>query len=83
MWGLRQYRQKENSPPDTPIKELDDVTDCARYLEIVRPFAPTYEDRAEIEERKQLDPISRKATDEFDELAEKAMKPKQDRGEIW
>ena len=83
MWELRQYRQKENAPPDTPIKELDDCTDCARYLEIVRPFSPVYEDRAEIDKREQLDPLSRKASDEFEELATKAVEPKQQRGDIW
>ena len=83
MWELRQYRQKENSPPDTPIKELDDVVDPMRYMEIVRPFAPAHVDREADMERAQLDPLSRKAHDEFDELAKKANAPKRDRGDFW
>ena len=84
MWKLRQYRQKQNAPPDTPIKELDDVADCARYLEIVRPFAPTYVDPADEKQRPNRDNLSRKAHDEFEELAKKAMQPKQqERGDFW
>ena len=76
MWELRQYRQKENAPPDTPIKELDDCTDCARYLEIVRPFSPIYVDPADEEQAPSPDSLSRRAHDEFKELAERAMRPK-------
>ncbi len=83
MWELRQYRQKENSPPDTPIKELDDCVDTMRYMEIVRPFEPIAVDRSAEMERAQLDPLSRKANTEFDKLAIAANKPKQERGDFW
>jgi hypothetical protein len=79
MWELRQYRQKENSPPDTPIKELDDVTDCARYVELVRPFSPVMVDRSAQEERAKLDNTSRHASEEFDELVKKGQRPKERR----
>ena len=82
MWELRQYRQKEHSPPDTPIKELDDVVDCARYVEWVRPFSPLMVDRSEQRARAKLDPTSRRASEEFDELAKKAQQPKT-RRVIW
>jgi phage terminase large subunit-like protein len=68
MWELRQYRQKEASPPDTPVKELDDVVDPMRYLELVRPYAPVYVDTTEQRERAKLDRLSRKASEEFDDL---------------
>ncbi|KKM72016.1 hypothetical protein LCGC14_1424670, partial [marine sediment metagenome] len=76
MWELRQYRQKDNSPPDTPIKELDDVVDCARYVELVRPFSPLVVDRSAKEARAKLDNTSRRASEEFDELVKKGQKPK-------
>ena len=72
MWELRQYRQKENSPPDTPIKELDDVTDCARYLELVRPYAPVLVDA---DQRAQIDNLSRRASEEFDDLVKRVRQP--------
>jgi phage terminase large subunit-like protein len=72
MWELRQYRQKEEAPPDTPIKERDDCVDPLRYLELVRPFTPAPEDLTLKREREKLDPLSRKAADEFDELLERA-----------
>jgi hypothetical protein len=82
MWEMRQYRQKDNSPPDTPIKELDDVTDCARYVELVRPFAPIAVDRTEQDARGKLDNASRHASEEFDDLVKKVKKPK-GRGIAW
>ncbi len=76
MWELRQYRQKDLAPPDTPIKEKDDCVDPIRYLELVRPFQPAPEDVTAKREREKLDPLSRRAAAEFDELVEKANKPK-------
>lgn len=76
MWEMRQYRQKESAPPDTPIKDKDDLVDPARYVEIVRPFAPAYEDTTGREEREKLDTLSRKAADEFDDMVKRATKPK-------
>ncbi len=81
MWELRQYRQKDNSPPDTPIKELDDVTDCARYVELVRPFSPLVVDRSAQEDRAKLDTTSRHASEEFDALVKQGQQPKTRR--IW
>jgi hypothetical protein len=82
MWELRQYRQKDNSPPDTPIKELDDVTDCARYVELVRPFSPIAVDRTAQDARAKLDTTSRHASEEFDELVRKG-KGRKDRRIAW
>lgn len=75
MWELRQYRQKDKAPPDTPVKEKDDCTDCARYLELVRPFVPAPVQHPEAEERAKLDALSRKAAEEFDEVVRRANKP--------
>ena len=83
MWELRQYRQKDASPPDTPIKELDDVVDPMRYLELVRPFSPIAVDRSSEIERIQLDRLSRKASTEFDDLVKKMKQPKKGRGDVW
>jgi len=43
FWELRQYRQKPDAAPDTPIKKKDDCTDCLRYMEIVRMIEPDME----------------------------------------
>lgn len=83
MWELRQYRQKDNSPPDTPIKELDDVVDTMRYLELVRPFKPELVDRTSQIARAKLDRLSRKASNEFDDLVKKASKPKHTAENFW
>ena len=76
MWEVRQYRQKDNAPPDTPIKELDDVADCLRYLFLCRPYAPIPEDTTVSDIRKGLDRASRQASEEFDDLVENLKKPK-------
>jgi phage terminase large subunit-like protein len=76
MWELRQYRQKENAPPDTPVKEHDDVVDTLRYSFLARPFSPVYRDTTIEDERKRLDALSRKASEEFDELVKRSQKPK-------
>jgi hypothetical protein len=83
MWELRQYRQKDNAPPDTPVKELDDVVDPLRYWCILRPYEPTYVDPSEAEERAALDRLSRKASDEFDELVKASRKPKVNAESFW
>ena len=83
MWELRQYRQKDNSPPDTPIKELDDLVDCLRYLELVRPFKPELVDRTSQIARAKLDRLSRKASNEFDDLVKKANKPRHTAENFW
>jgi hypothetical protein len=88
MWELRQYRQKATTTggvaqaPDTPVKEYDDLVDCMRYLELVRPFAPKAEDTTALRERAKLDRLSRKASEEFDELVKKATQPRQPT-EVW
>ena len=80
LWELRQYRQKDNAPPDTPIKELDDVVDPMRYLELVRPFTPEFVDTSDAEARARLDSLSRKASDEFDEVVKRyGKKPQTER----
>lgn len=78
LWEFRQYRQKENAPIDTPVKEHDDLVDCGRYVELVRPFAPVYVDTSGSEARAGLDRLSRKAHDEFDELVRRAQRPRRD-----
>jgi len=83
MWELRQYRQKQNAPPDTPVKEFDDLVDCARYVELVRPFAPAYVDRSGEEQRARLDAISRRANDEFEELARRVASGKRQPAGVW
>ena len=68
MWELRQYRQKPKMPPDTPLKEKDDVVDCMRYVELVRPFTPAPADTRLSDEREALDPSSRRAAEEYDRM---------------
>lgn len=82
MWELRQYRQKEGGKPDEPVKEKDDVTDCLRYLALVRPYAPTPVDLSEQRARAGLDKVSQRANEEFDELVALATKP-QGRAPVW
>lgn len=83
LWELRQYRQKESKPPDTPIKEKDDVVDCALYSFLVRPLSPdrdewaaTVAEEQSLAARKQLDRLSQKASTEYDELVKAAQRPR-------
>lgn len=72
MWELRQYRQKPDAAPDTPIKCYDDVVDCARYAELTRvaePLAPP--DDVTKKERARLDEVSRREAEQFDSLAQR------------
>lgn len=70
LWELRQYRQQEGQPPDTPVKEKDDVVDPLRYAELARIMEPEEERKNEIAEaRKKLDPISRAEAEDFDKMA--------------
>ena len=82
MWELRQYRQKEGGKPDEPVKEKDDVVDCLRYLALVRPYAMAPVDTRELAERAKLDGVSRRASEEFDDLVKAATQP-QGRGRVW
>lgn len=82
MWELRQYRQKEGGKPDEPVKENDDVVDCLRYLALVRPYAPVLVDTSVQRARAGLDGVSRRASEEFDELVAAATKPK-GRAPVW
>lgn len=75
MWEFRQYRQKEDGKPDEPVKEKDDCVDPCRYLELVRPFTPAPADTTLQREREALDPLSRKAAEEFDELVRRQTAP--------
>lgn len=76
MWELRQYRQKPDGKPDEPVKEHDDLVDCARYVELIRPFKPVLTDVTAQLERAKLDRLSRRAHDEFDALVRKSQDPK-------
>lgn len=58
VWEVQRYRQKPNSPPGTPIKQDDDLTDCLRYLELVRPFSPEEPDQRAVVLRERLDELS-------------------------
>jgi phage terminase large subunit-like protein len=72
LWEFRQYRQKENAAPDTPVKRDDDLVDCARYVELAHPEGPqpfTFDPDAAA--KKKLDPLSRLETDRFDRMVEK------------
>lgn len=82
MWELRQYRQKEKGKPDEPVKEKDDLVDPMRYLELVRPFAPKADDTRGVQERQTLDRASRRAHEEFDEMAKRAQQPPSG-GSVW
>ena len=77
LYEMRQYRQKPNTPPDTPIKERDDVVDPLRYAYLLRPWLPEVEDPEQVavrEARRKLDPLSRFASEEVDELEALAAK---------
>lgn len=72
-YELRQYRQKEESPPDTPVKEKDDLVDTARYAEIARAIEPDQPSEDEKEkERSSLDAASREEAEAWDALETKA-----------
>lgn len=69
LWELRQYRQKPDQAPDTPIKEKDDAVDCLRYAELVRMIEPpTPVDHQLLELRARLDHASRQEAEGFDKL---------------
>jgi hypothetical protein len=77
LYEMRQYRQKPNTPPDTPVKERDDVVDPLRYAYLLRPWLPEVENPEDVkvrEMRKKLDPLSRFASEEVDELEALAAK---------
>lgn len=79
LWELRQYRQDEGKPPDTPVKEKDDVVDPLRYACLVRPleadkavWEADAERAAVAATRRTLDPLSRRASIEVDEIVTQA-----------
>lgn len=74
MWEFRRYRQKEDAAPGTPIKEHDDVVDCARYLELVRPYTAPPDPADPNEERARLDSLSRQAHDSYDEAVDRFLR---------
>jgi hypothetical protein len=53
---------------DTAPGQVDDAATALRYWAMSRPHTPTPVDRTEELERAKLDPISRRASEEFDEL---------------
>lgn len=75
MYEFRMYRQKPEAPPDTPVKQHDDVVDCARYAELVRMHEPELVVVDEIkQQRAKLDDLSRKAAEEWDDLVKQVEK---------
>lgn len=58
IWELQRYRQKPGTPPGTPVKADDDLVDCLRYLELVRPFSPEEPDTREQRLKETLDSTS-------------------------
>lgn len=80
LYEFRQYRQKPNAPPDTPIKERDDVVDPCRYVTLLRPWKPDIDSPQEAERKEavaKLDPLSRRIDDEFEKMVESAARQKQ------
>lgn len=85
LWELRQYRQdpRGGKPPDTPLKEMDDLVDCLRYHALVRPIQPDQatwaanqaEAAAQVV-RKTLDAASRRASEEYDRAVEQMSRPR-------
>ena len=72
MWELRQYRQKPDSAPDTPIKKKDDAVDCLRYAEIVRMAEPEMLVADPVKQaRKRLDDSSRQEAELYDALLQR------------
>jgi phage terminase large subunit-like protein len=76
MWELRQYRQKPDAAPDTPIKKKDDAVDCLRYAEIVRMAEPDqiFVDPAKAA-RARLDASSRQEAELYDQMLERLANP--------
>lgn len=78
LWELRQYRQKEAQAPDTPVKELDDVTDPQLYSFLCRPFVPGAAETAWGVEVKtpiqSSDHLSQRAAKSFDTIAERIVR---------
>jgi hypothetical protein len=79
LWELRQYRQKLNSAPDTPVKRNDDAVDCARYFESVHADAPAWVPIADqsVEKLKQ-DPLSYKEFKTFNKIIAGLKNPKRE-----
>lgn len=72
MWEFRQYRQKPDAAPDTPIKRNDDLVDCARYVELAHPeSADPFEFDPDAAARAKLDPLSRLEQKRWDDFLEK------------
>ena len=69
LWELRQYRQRENAAPDTPIKQHDDLVDCGRYVELARmlPAEEAPDDELQ-KQRARLDAVSRHEAEQFDRM---------------
>ena len=58
---------------DTAPNQVDDAATALRYWGMMRPFAPTPIDRTQELERAKLDPLSRKASEEFDLILDRMM----------
>jgi len=79
VWEVQRYRQKPNSPPGTPIKLDDDLMDCARYVELIRPFAPAEPDIETVKLKAKLDDISWREREESEKILDRASHPRKDR----
>lgn len=72
LWELRQYRQKADAAPDTPVKKNDDLADCARYVELVHMDGPPVPVADEVKkQRAKLDSTSRREAEEYESMMEK------------
>jgi hypothetical protein len=81
MWEMRQYRQKDGAPPDTPIKEKDHLVDDARYGRLVRPIAPNVPAKPDTELAK-LDQLSRMEVERFEKVEKEINRPRE-RRDTW
>lgn len=72
LWEFRQYRQRPKFAPDTPVKNNDDLVDCARYVELAHeegPEAPMQDQIAK--QRAKLDEASLHEAKDFDKMIDR------------
>lgn len=71
VWELQRYRW-QMGVAFKPVKADDDITDCLRYLGLVRPFQPDEPDMRKARLRETLDNLSYREADESQKVLEKA-----------
>lgn len=72
FWELRQYRQKPDAAPDTPMKKNDDCVDPLRYVQLAHADgAEAWQFDQNALERKRLDPLSRREAEKFDAMTKR------------